>query len=287
MILTLDEIVKRTKDLPVFSPTAQEVMRATGNADTAASTIASLIIKDQALALKVLRLANSSYYGLPRKIESLEQAVVILGVRSIRNLALAAATYPWLVRPLKGYDLGPKELWLHSFAVGGAASCIARASRAVDPELALTSGMVHDLGMVTLSIWLESKASALLHYAKREGLAFDQVEAKVLGFDHAQVGAHLAENWNIPAPIVEAVRWHHHPSKAPVPSALTDCVHLGIEATKKLGIGLNEKGIDYHFDPASFDRLGLTEVELDHAAEQVRSSLEEYRQLLEEQAAAA
>jgi putative nucleotidyltransferase with HDIG domain len=286
VILTIDEIAKRTKDLPVFSPAAQEVMMATGAADACPHQVAHLLMKDQSLAIKVLRLANSSYYGLPRKITSLEQAVVILGIRSIRNLSLAAATYPWLVRPLSGYNLGPKDLWVHSFAVGMAASYIARKVRGVDADLALTCGLIHDIGMVTLSIWLESKASALMHYAQREKLPFDQVEVKVLGFDHTQVGALLAENWNIPDPMVKVIRWHHQPSRCPEPAPLVDCVHCGIEVIRRMGIGLVEQGLLYAFDPSSPDRLGITAAQLNSAADFVKEHIEEYRSLMEEPAAA-
>lgn len=285
MLLTLDEVVKHTKDLPVFNPIAAQIIQEAGKADTSAHLLAKLILRDQSLAAKVLRLANSSYYGLPRRVENLEQAVVVLGTHSIRNLALAAASYPWLSRPLTGFNLKADQLWMHSFGTGVAAGLVAKLTRSCDNDLALTSGLLHDIGLVALGLWMSTKSSALLQYAQREGLPFHEVEKKVLGFDHTQVGEALAEVWNIPPAMVRVIRWHHEPQSNPNPTALVDCVHIGIQLMAILNKGLSEAGFAFDFDEASLSRLGINMRHLDSVADNVLRSMDEYAGLFMEDAA--
>lgn len=272
MILTLEQILKRTSDLPVVSAVAQRLLSEVEKPGCSAASVASQLHLDPSLSTKVLRLANSSYYGLTKQVSSIDQAVVILGIRSIRNLALAASSYHWLVRPLRGYNLGPQQLWTHSFGVAVLAKEVAKASRTCDPEVAFTAGLIHDLGMVVLSMWLDNKATALISYSQREKLGFDEVERLVLGFDHATVGAELGSAWGIPEEINQVLRWHHRPREADKASPLIDCVHLAAHLLVSSGKGVGEVGLRYAFDPDCLVRLGITagqakELADGHAAE--------------------
>jgi HD-like signal output (HDOD) protein len=282
--LTLEDIVAKTSDLPALPAAALAVMRETDSPTGSAQSIARYLSQDQALTARILRLANSAYYGLSRQIMDVSDAVVVLGMRCIRNLCMVASTYPWMVKPLKGYGLGPREMWTHSFAVAVGSQIVANRSKNAVADQAFTAGLLHNLGKVALSIWLEDKLAGMLAIACRESLTFDQVERKVLGFDHCEVGAHMGEGWNLPKPLVEAMRFHHTPNDCDPANPLVDCVHVADYLTMSMGLGLGGDGLRYDFHEASLARLGLTPECFDQLAEEFMVAYEQHEKLFEDAA---
>lgn len=266
-LITIDDIVRKTSDLPSIPAAALRVVRETDSSTSTAGSVAHILAQDQALSVRVLRLANSAYYGLSRKVSDLSEAVIVLGMRSVRNLAMVASTYPWMIRPLAGYCLGPRQLWAHSFGVAVGAQAVAERSRVPGLEAAFTAGLLHDLGKVALSIWLENKVAALIALANRDGLTFDQAERKVLGFDHAEVGQYMAEAWNLPKSLVDGIRYHHEPNLCHPHSPIVDCVHVADYLTMTMGVGLGGDGLQYKFSPECLERIGLTFADLDAITE--------------------
>ncbi len=285
-LITIDEIVSKTTDLPSMPAAAVRVMRETEASTSSAASIAAILAQDQALSVRVLRLANSAFYGLSRKVSDLPEAVVVLGMRSIKNLAMVASTYPWMSRPLSGYQLGAKEMWIHAFGTAIGAQLIAKRTRSCKDDVAFTAGLLHDIGKVALSIWLENKIGAILLYASREGIPFDAAERKVLGFDHTQVGEQLAMGWNLPDDITQAIRYHHCPSEVAPPQPLTDCVHIGNHLTLMMGYGLGGDGVLYNLDESALFRLGIRTADLDAIKEVFADSYETYEKLFEDMSAA-
>jgi putative nucleotidyltransferase with HDIG domain len=255
--ITLDDIVSRTSDLPTFSAAALEVMKIADSSTTRAQDIAKIVSQDQSMSVRVLRLANSAFYGMSRNISSLPEAVVVLGMRTVKNLAMVAATYPWMSKPLKGYDLAPMALWQHSFGTALAAQTLAQRSSKCDPELAFTAGLLHDVGKVALSIWIGEKLKAILYYAEREGIPFDVAEKKILGYDHTEVGEHMGRNWNLPEEVLLGVRWHHEPEGCQPYHPVVDCVHLGTTMAMSMGLGVGGDGLLYRFSDGCYLRLGI------------------------------
>jgi putative nucleotidyltransferase with HDIG domain len=283
--ITIEEIVAKTTDLPTIPAAAVRVMRETQSSSASAASVAKIIVTDQALSAKVLRLANSAFYGLSRRIADLPEAVVILGMKSVKNLALVAGTYPWMQRPLTGYCLGPADMWRHAFGTAVASQLIARVSRKAPEDVAFTAGLLHDIGKVALSIWLENKMGAILLYAGREEIPFDEAERRVLGYDHCQVGYHLASSWNLPEEICAAALYHHAPSLADEHQAVVECVHVGDHICSAMGFGLGGDGLHYRFDASALDRLGLKPEDIDRITDEFVEKFEEYETLFKEIAA--
>src|SRR5262249_891788 len=127
-VLTIDDIVRKTPDLPSAPTVALAAMKHAGDPDATASSLSKILAQDQSLVLRVLRLANSAFYGARREIHTMPEAVVLLGMRTVRHLCLLASSYPWLSKALPGYGLGPKEMWIHSLSVGVGARVVAERS---------------------------------------------------------------------------------------------------------------------------------------------------------------
>lgn len=279
--LKLEEILRKTQDLPSLPKAAIMVMRETDRAEASAASVAALISQDQAITARVLRLANSAYFGLSRQVLDIQEAVVILGMRNVRNLAIVASTFPWLMRPLKGYKLGPKQMWTHSFCVAIAAKDLATKTKKADPDVAFTAGLLHNIGKVVLSIWLENKVDTMVDLAVRENISFDQMERKVLGFSHADIGAHLAAQWNLPQTFVDAIQFHHSPNEAETFDPVTDYVHIGDYMTMSVGLGLGADGLRYEFQPEAMERVGIAESDVDAVLDSFLEAHEAYEKLFE------
>lgn len=280
--VTIEDIVAKTPDLPTIPATAVRVIQETQKSEASAASVARIVATDQAISARVLRLSNSAFYGLPRRVSDLQESVVILGMRTVKNLATVAATYPWMSRPLNGYCLGPEEMWKHAFGTGVGAQLVAAYSRKCIPDNAFTAGLLHDMGKTALSIWIEAKISAIKLYATRESISFDNAERKILGYDHGQVGAYLAKNWNLPEEIESAALFHHRPDLATEHRPITDCVHIGDYLTSIMGFGLGGDGLQYAFSKGSLERLGLSEQDLEIITEQFIEAYERHESLFEE-----
>ena len=280
--LSLDDLVARTTDLPTLPVAAVAVMKEAESATASAQSVAHILQQDQSLTVRVLRLANSAFYGLSRRVLDPQEAVVILGMRSVRNLAIVAGTYPWLAKPLQGYCLGPNELWAHSFGVAVGAQLVASRTSNQNADAAFTAGLLHNIGKVALNVWLEGKMAGLLDIAERAGLAFDEIERKMLGYDHAEVGAHLGEKWNLPPALVAPIRYHHRPSAADPSSRLVDAVHVGDYLAMSIGLGLSGEGLRYSFDGTCLDRLGLNPDDLDELSLDFITSYNQHEKLFED-----
>jgi len=283
--ITLDDIVSRTTDLPTFSAAALEVMRLADSSTSKAEDIAEVLARDQALSVRVLRLSNSAYYGVSKTVTSLSEGVVVLGMRTVKNLCMVAATYPWMSNAVDGYELGPMQLWNHSFGTALGAQTVAKLCGKCDPQLAFTAGLLHDIGKVALSIWMEKKLKAIIVYAEREGISFDAAERKVLGYDHCEVGEHLGLKWNLPEPILLAIRYHHSPDDCKEYHPVVDCVHLGNYLTMAMGFGLGGDGLQYSLAESCFERLEIKPDDLDQITDNFVVAYEKYEAMFQDLAA--
>lgn len=279
--LKIETLIQQTNELPSIPAAAMAVLNEVNNPNSNALSISRLLLQDQALATRVLRLANSAYYGLSRQVADLQEAVVILGMRSIRNLALVAGTYPWLTKEFKGYALGPKALWTHSLGVAVGAQCLAKASRKAQPDECFMAGLLHNLGKVVLAVSLEGHLHNIFQLAETENIGFDEAERRYLGYDHCDVGAHLAAKWNLPELFQAAMQYHHTPNQADMHQSIVDCVHLGDYLATTFGLGLGGDGLRYILSSEALDRLGIDSETFEQIVSDFPETFVEYEQMFD------
>jgi len=208
-VLTLDQLVACVQELPALPEAAQKVFRMTEDPNVSTREIGSVISSDIALTTRLLRIANSAYYGIPRMVGTISEAVVILGIQALRNLALAAATFDLMKGEFAGYGLRAGELWRHSVLCALSAQIIAKKTQAVKLEEAFVGGLLHDVGKVVLNVHVAPQFQAILALAELDEMPFHEAERLILGFDHAEVGRRVAEKWNLPTPLCMAIGAHH------------------------------------------------------------------------------
>ncbi|MGE5415161.1 MAG: HDOD domain-containing protein [Acidobacteriota bacterium] len=256
--LSLDQIVSGVNDLPALPHVTLQVMRLADDPSSLAQDINAAIIQDQSLTAKVLRLANSAFYGFPRRISTVTEATVLLGFNTIKSIVMAASVSDMMSREVVGYALAPGELWRHSQATAMAARYIARKVRYRNPDVAYTGALLHDIGKVILNHHVEVAYTDVVQAIKDQGLDFIKAEQEILGFTHAQIGARVGEKWNLPRELVEAIAHHHTPESAAENQKLTAIVHMADAMCMMMGIGLGLDGMMYPFSDVALQNLNMS-----------------------------
>lgn len=208
--------------LPALPAVAVELITSLDAAQADADSLAGIFSRDHTLVARLLRIANSSFYGMPGRIDSIRDAIMLIGLRGVRSLAIAASLSGALPRDCPGLSL--QHFWRHSTATAIAAQELARRNR-LPTDLAFIAGLLHDIGRLILaSAYPQHSAAVRQHMAEAPCLCHE-AERKILGLDHADFGRIITEHWRFPALLVKAIGGHHDPD-AIRQDTLTACVHL-------------------------------------------------------------
>ena len=191
------------KDLPTIPVLLTRILAVVDGERSSVRDLVDVMQRDQALTARVLRLANSGFFGYSRQVASVSRAVMLLGFSTVRNLALGVKVWETLVVE-RGLSLA--DLWGHSALVAAAARQIAQRTRAADPEEVFTAGLLHDVGRVILTLRFQDRYAAVAAGPAAELIAR---EREAFGVDHAKAGAWLAEAWELPVVIAETAARHH------------------------------------------------------------------------------
>lgn len=250
-ITTKDEILARLHQLPAIPAAVQEVIASFRDDNLDSATLANRISQDQSLSARVLRVANSSFYGLPRKVGSIQDAVVVMGFESVRSLALSAGFVRAFPRtPNSLFDR--QAYWMRSFRMAGYAKALAQCLRQ-DQQMAYTAGMFYEVGLMVLDVCIPEQFADILLRQQASGLDLVEIEQTVLGFDHTLIGAETARRWNFPPEIEHAIHYWRMPEHEPFEPA-TGLVH----AAAQLENGLRGDALINRLPETLRDRLDLS-----------------------------
>ncbi|HYD81133.1 MAG TPA: HDOD domain-containing protein [Paucimonas sp.] len=252
--LSIAEVVKSIRDLPPLPAVVVDLMNNLNREETGARLLAEKIAQDQALTAKTLRLANSSFYGMQRKVSTIQQAIAIAGFNNIHALVTAASVMGRLS------DAGENAFdypafWRHSLGTAVCARAIARHARA-NPDQAFIAGLLHDIGRLVLVSHAPSSYKQVLAYRAAEDCTIIEAEHAVLDLDHARVGKALAEHWRFPPAIQHAIQNHHAPAGAAAGS-LVAIVHIAGATAHALDFGGEEDDLVPPISATAWDSLKL------------------------------
>jgi len=205
--MTATDAILRIGDLPSMPAALAELLASLRQDDIEVHTLAGKIALDQALAAKVLRLANSSFYGLQRKVTNIQQAIGVLGIQCVRTLVTACAvTASFPARP--GVDFDFNAFWRHSLATAACARALAPYFQQ-QPDMAFTTGLLHDIGTLALLTLYPAEYGRVEAYRHDHDSVTSVAQQAVFGFDHAVIGSALAARWKFPQQIQDALAAHH------------------------------------------------------------------------------
>ena len=247
--------------------------------DINVSQIESILQRDAGLTANLLKLANSAYFGIPSKIGSVRQAVLLLGLKRLIQMVIASCVSAIMDKPIPGYELPPGELWRHSIAVSVAAEGLVNELNVEAAEELFTAALLHDVGKLILGRPMADAFHQINDEISR-GIALEAAEEKVLGTNHADVGARILSQWSLPGNIVNAVRWHHDPEAAEMTDPMLDIVHVANVLCIMIGIGVGRDGLRHEPSQVVVKRLGLESHHLEKVADQTMRSVEELSEVL-------
>jgi len=275
-----EALLSQAKALPQMPAPVVRVMNHLADPDADLGFIASLIEYDPGLTVNVLRMANSSFFGGGVRVTNVRDALFRLGIRRVVQLVIASGVAPNARQPVTGYGLAEGELLRFSISVGVAAELLASELGIKAPDHTFTAGLLSNFGKVVMGAYLEVDLSGILALAEREELSFEQAERRLLGIDHAELGAALLEHWELPEPLVNCVRWHLDPCSAPVHDTALDLVHAGHVLTTMAGVGQGVDGLRYEVCLKSIERLGMTPEAMTEVLEKLVDTLQEIEGIL-------
>lgn len=267
--LTLEYIVNKVDDMEVLPEIINKIVSLTEAPDSTIEDMEREILKDQVLITKILRLANSAYYGYARKISTISQATVLLGFQAIKSIALASTVSQYLTSELKGYSLEKNQLWTQSQTCAIISRYLAKYVNYPNPEEAYIAGLLRDIGKTVLNQHMETEYMEVLSKIENDKLSFLKAEKDILGFDHAEVGEKVAAKWDLPPDLVDAIGHHHTPENSDVNIKLVSIVHVADAMTMMMGVGLGLDGLAYELSPVAIETLNLDEEEFHNIISQV------------------
>jgi HD-like signal output (HDOD) protein len=259
---------------------AQRVLALLCDATVSAAQIAAVLAREPGLALRVLRVANSAYYGASRSIGNIERALVLLGLDAVRGIAAAACLDRTIRRSGDVASLDLDAIVHHGFAAAVAAESLARLHHGALAADAFVAGLLHDLGVVVQQR-MDPSGVRQLATALQAGpdQAPEALEPRHVVVGHAHCAAVLFEAWQLPAGLVQAARCHHHPLAAPPPQrALAALVHLGDLAALACGAVHAQEPAALRCDPQVLELLGLAESDLDQVARALPARVKQLRE---------
>ncbi|WP_027857662.1 HDOD domain-containing protein [Marinobacterium jannaschii] len=246
--MEIRDLLANTSKLPNVPDVVRELIQALNNPSADYGTISEKIAKDQTLSLKVLRMVNSAHFGLSRKVSSIDEAVVMLGMARLKTLVIASGL-AGSVQEVEGLDL--KQFWSESFRVATLARWFAERGQGIDPDIAFTAGLIHNIGKLLLHITQPMQALAIQRLINESGCSRSDAEMERMGFTTPEVGEALLELWKFPPELGEAVRQHKKPETFEDPSLVAAAVNLGCMVNAAIREGHSVEDLQARFPTES------------------------------------
>lgn len=278
----IKEVLGSITDLKPLPATVIRALKLMDNPNASIQDIATALSMDQALTARILRRANSAYYGFPYSATTLQEAITRLGFRQIKNILFTLSYSSILGQQVSSYNLGSGELWRHSVAVAITAQQLAERVAYPAADEAYISGLLHDIGKLVLDQYFKVDWNQLLATGKENGLSLSEAEERLFGMNHAQVGSELAAKWSLPPRLVEAIAYHHTPVFANRSPELTGIVHIANIICLRLDIGLPDPVFLAETSTEALRLLFLEPNEIDVLVDQYKEKIEHSLTLEEE-----
>jgi putative nucleotidyltransferase with HDIG domain len=277
--MQVTEILDDIEGLPTLPVVAQQILKLISMPRSNMNQIAAVIARDQAISARVVRLVNSAFFGLSKRISSIQHAIVILGLNTVKNLVLGVSV-------VKAFEEDNSSIfdrdrfWLHTFSTAQCAKLLAAELKIRDTEDFFIGGLLHDIGILVLDQFFHEEFVRILDRSLQEGNSFLSAEQQVLGTSHGDIGAYLGAKWKLPQFLLDTMAYHDRPGQIPTDhdNPVPRVVHAADVLTRNSEIGrFLPRYNDGDDNPA--DVLGIPDGRLDEITNEVSS---EARELLRE-----
>jgi len=260
----IEEILKDPSKLPAMSHVVIRVMELLRDPAVSINQLATEISNDPSITASIIKLSNSAFYRASKPIRTVQEALMTLGIQTVKEMILVSASKAVLHKDLKGYSLDAEEVWVHSLIVGLLSSNIVEHKKIDLPkDLAFTSGLLHDIGKVILTQFFPYHILDIRNELKNMTTTFTELEKKYFGYDHQEVGVQVLSAWNFPAELIEVVGHHHNPQNAKKFPLLASVVHIANTIAIISGIGIDIGGINHELSSFALQKTGINDSDLE------------------------
>jgi HD-like signal output (HDOD) protein len=280
----VEATLRRCGPIATLPAITTQIIRLSEDPSSTSDDMHKVIAKDPALSVRVLKLVNSAYYGMPHQVNSIQRAILLLGLRAVKNVAIAASLVKLFRSGVVGPEFDAGNLWTHSIAVATGARLLARQTGLAVAEEAFLAGLIHDTGiLVEMQACGPNFARMIQKVAADESLAFRAAEEEVLGASHEAFGAGLCQAWNFPSSLQYVTGYHHRPWDVPeADRGLPTLIHIADVLAARSGLGYTRTVETDSVSPELLSSIHLAEPDLDEIAERLPEAMQESQQSLSE-----
>lgn len=279
-MIQVEKILRKIAQLPPFPVVIQRALQLVADPHSSAQDVVDVIQYDQSITVDVLKLCNSAYFGLRRKVHSLREALVLIGFNQLFGIVVGRQCSHLYGKPHAGYDLQRGELWRHSVASALLSGIICkRLNRQASPVL-FTAALLHDIGKVILSEFVKDYFDDIAKLVEERSISFSDAEKEILGIDHAELGGKITTEWKFPEVIVSSVRFHHTPFSTSAKDETVRLTHLCDVIAMLTGIGGGSDGLYYHSSEEIMNHYHLKEEDIERFMLQLDDQFRQVKELL-------
>lgn len=278
----IQDLVNNASKLISLPEISFRVNEMANDPDSTADDMAKLISQDPALVVRMLKIANSSYYGLSNEVETISRAVTVLGTNKIRDLVLSTSTSE-AFEGIPNDLITMQDFWHHSLYCGLLAQILSKKSKNTNAESIFIAGLLHDIGQLLMFNQMPEKSheAILLLMEGTEELETFEAERHVFGFDHTQVGAALIKNWKLAPVLQECVEFHHEPQKAKQFPAEVALINIANAVAVMADFDSTSEDDEIPMiNPISWELTGLTKNDLPEAIKEAQEEINEIESVL-------
>jgi putative nucleotidyltransferase with HDIG domain len=258
----IDGLIKEIKSLKPIPQITHQIMAIVEDPKASLSDVADIIMYDPIITANLLRTCNSAYFNLPRQIDSIHDAVTLLGIEQIVDMILLKSGAGNLRKGQNGYGLNEGDLWRYSVSSALISREIAHRKGVKNKQLIFTAALLKDIGKVILDRFVADSFQKIQTLVQEKGFSFMEAEKKIIGVDHAELGGLVASNWNFSENMVNIIRNHHLADPEGRDDTACCIVYLSDILCMMMGIGVGSDGLAYRFHDDVIKSLGFTEKEL-------------------------
>lgn len=252
----LTKILSQVEAFPSMPAAGAKLLALLEEPEVSVNEAEDILGYDPGLTANVLKLANSAYFGIPARIGSVKQAIVLLGLKRLIQLVIASCVGAVMNKSVPGYNIPPGNLWRHSIAAFIAAEALVKDKHNLDAEDFFTPALLHDIGKLVLGNFVKDDLNSIESITAK-GIPFVVAENMILGTDHCKIGAKILGMWSFPTEIVNAVRWHHDPETRDDSTMQIDVVHLANLLCQTNATAPDSAGQSVELSTAVIERLGI------------------------------
>ncbi len=258
----IKEMLKEIKLLKPMPQVATQIMKIVEDPNSDMSDVADLVMYDPSLTANLLKLCNSALFGLTRKVDSVKEAISMMGLNQIVDLVMIKGGADNLKKGQKGYGLNDGELWQHAVSSALIAKDLAIKKESENKNMIFTAALLKDIGKVILDQYVGGSLKKINSLVQNGDCSFGEAEKKVIGISHAELGGIVAKMWEFSPKMIFMITHHHLPNKSAREDPDTSIIYLADTVCMMMGIGGGADGLAYRFHRDVLDDMGINQVDL-------------------------